>query len=47
MDKVEKIEKKYNIKIFFSKDSSIFNDEIIIDKMGKSDYIYSIFKHAK
>ena len=47
MDKVEKIEKKYNIKIFFSKDNSIFNDEIIIDKMGKSDYIYSIFKQAK
>jgi len=44
MDIVVKIEKKYNVKIFFSKDGSIFTDEIIIDKMGKLDYINSIYK---
>lgn len=35
MDAVMKIEEKYNIKISFEKDSRIFSDEIIIDKMGK------------
>lgn len=39
MDRVDKIGEKYNIKISFSRDISILNDEIIIDKMGKSDYI--------
>lgn len=44
MDIVNKIEKKYNINIYFIKDKKILTDEIIIEKMGKLDYINSIFK---
>lgn len=44
MDIIYKIEQKYNIKIYFLKDKNILTDEIVIDKMGKSDYINSIFK---
>ncbi|MGD9567244.1 MAG: Rne/Rng family ribonuclease [Sedimentibacter sp.] len=44
MNIVDKIEKKYRIKIYFVKDKNIFTDEIIIDKMGKLDYINNIFK---
>lgn len=44
MDIVYKIEQKYSIKIYFAKDKNIHTDEIAIDKMGKLDYINSIFK---
>lgn len=44
MDIVDKIEKKYNIKIYFTRDKNIYTDEIVIDKMGKLDYINNIFK---
>lgn len=44
MDIVDKIEQKYSITIYFLKDRNILTDEIVIDKMGKLDYINSIFK---
>lgn len=44
MDIVEEIEQKYHMKIYFMKDKNILTDEIAIDKMGKLDYINSIFK---
>ncbi len=44
MDIVYKMEQKYNIKIYFAKNKDIHTDEIIIDKMGKLDYINNIFK---
>lgn len=43
MDIICKIEKRYNIKIYFVKDNNIYTDEIIIDKIGKLDYIKNIF----
>lgn len=43
MDIVDKIEQKYNVKIYLSIDKNILTDEILIDKMGKLDYINSIF----
>ncbi|WMJ76572.1 MULTISPECIES: Rne/Rng family ribonuclease [unclassified Sedimentibacter] len=44
MEIVESIEKKYGIKIYFKKDENILTDEIVIEKMGKLDYINSIIK---
>lgn len=44
LDIVNKIEQKYNVKIYFNKDENILTDEIIISKMGKIDYINSIFE---
>jgi len=39
MDIVNKIEQNYNIKIFFFADGNITTDEIVIERMGKADYI--------
>ncbi len=47
MDVVNKIEEKYNIKIYFDKNKEIFTDEIVIDKMGKKDYINTYFNRQK
>ena len=44
MDIVNKIELKYNIKIFFLKDDSILTDDITVEKMGKTEYINSYFQ---
>ncbi|HBV67457.1 MAG TPA: hypothetical protein DEF04_04215 [Clostridiales bacterium] len=44
MDIINKIEKQYNMKIYFLRDKNIEDHEIHIDKMGKKDYINSIFK---
>ncbi len=44
MDIINKIEQKYNIKIYLAKNNNILTDEIIIDKMGKLHYINNIFK---
>lgn len=44
MDIVDNIEKKYGIKIYFNKDKNILTDEIVVDKIGKLDYINNILK---
>lgn len=44
MDIVENIEKKYSIKIYINNDKNILTDEIVVDKIGKLDYINSMFK---
>ncbi len=44
MDIINKIEKQYNMKIYFLGDKNIEDHEIHLDKMGKKDYINGIFK---
>lgn len=47
IDIVEKIEKKYNMKIYLIKDKNIYTDEIVVDKMGKLDYINNMIAKRK
>lgn len=44
MDIVDNIENKYSLKIYFKKDKNILTDEIVVDKIGKLDYINSVLK---
>lgn len=39
MDVVNKMEQKYNMKIFFACDKNILTDDIVVERMGKADYI--------
>ncbi len=39
MDIINKLEQKYNIKIYITKDKKILTDEIIVDRTGKLNYI--------
>ncbi|WP_312815751.1 Rne/Rng family ribonuclease [Sedimentibacter sp.] len=47
MDIINKLEKKYNIKIYFVKDKNILTDEIIVDRTGKLNYISMYVKQQK
>jgi len=47
MDIVNKIEQKYNIKICFARDENIFTDDIVVERMGKTDYVNSYLNKQK
>ncbi|WP_313370827.1 Rne/Rng family ribonuclease, partial [Sedimentibacter sp.] len=39
MDIINKLEQKYNVKIYLMKDNNVLTDEIIVDRTGKLNYI--------
>ncbi|MFA9424496.1 MAG: ribonuclease E/G, partial [Sedimentibacter sp.] len=47
MGVINQIEKKYNMNIFFVLDEKILTDEIVIERMGKADYIKTYLSMKK
>lgn len=39
MDNINKIEKKYKVKIYFAESKNILTEDIVVEKMGKIEYI--------
>ncbi|MDF2617248.1 MAG: rng [Sedimentibacter sp.] len=46
-DIISKVEIKYNIKIFFKIDDNMTTDDIVVDKIGKTDFINSYLNEEK
>lgn len=46
-DIINKLEQRYNIKMYFTKDKNILTDEIVVDRTGKLNYINMYVQQQK
>ena len=47
MDIINKLEQRYNIKMYFTRDKNILTDEIVVDRTGKLNYINMYVQQQK